>query len=226
MTLCLFLLSELTLTRRRLKEELDRSHGLKFSEKDHVDKLRASVDARMRSDLEGEIRPSIAPITQSPPRKKLPLRNNYLSPEAGGRKKRPRVSGADPVSSSPVRHDSNKGSVEVPKTVLDALPFIPPATTTKAKFDLLPILTYSGETAFEVGLNPPPQSNQPPEHMLPVFRLPTVTSTDFVNRIPRDDNDQEKTLRKKEEEEFEAMKDYLGLTTKEVLEMEHMLGEF
>jgi len=170
-------------------------------------------------------------LSPSPPRKKIPLRNNYVAPSPEGGRKRSRA------WESP---DRGRGGVPPPKTSTlrneeDALPsFMNAAKQAKAKFDLLPILASSGETVFEVGLNPPPghtkkgdksSTQRPPEHLLPVFRLPAVTSTDFINRIPRSDNDMEKELRRREEEEFEVMKQKLGLSTAEILEMEHLLGE-
>jgi hypothetical protein len=58
-------------------------------------------------------------------------------------------------------------------TSLNREPSLPRIRT---NLDVLPILTTAAETAFEVGLAPPiasPQS-QPQQHVLPIFRLPTV----------------------------------------------------
>ena len=160
--------------------------------------------------------------------------NNYVYPSPEGGRKRSRVwesPDRGPRHSISTTITTSKGEDVSRETM--TLPFMQTAKQTKAKFDLLPILTNSGETVFEVGLNPPlaqskkgsSDNQRPPEHLLPVFRLPTVTSTDFINRIPRDDNDREKELRRREEEEFEVMKQTLGLSTPEIIEMEHLLGK-
>ncbi|KAF1775659.1 WW domain [Phytophthora cactorum] len=52
----------------------------------------------------------------------------------------------------------------------------PVAPNTRTGFDMLPVLTTTGETPFEVGLEPQvvPGQRQQQQYLLPVFRLPSV----------------------------------------------------
>jgi hypothetical protein len=146
------------------------------------------------------------------------MRNNFLqSPE------RQRLQGGAREAGEGDGNNHSSSNNAAGSSVLPASPARP-----RAKFDLLPILTNTGESVFEVGLNVPasvpPDSG--PEHVLPVFRLPTVTSTaEYVNRIPREDTIEEKLFRRREEEEFSVMKRVLGLSTQEIVELEQLLGE-
>jgi hypothetical protein len=156
---------ELKRTRRRLRDELGRTLELHSVEKKEMAHYLGSTALLADLDDKDEAR-----LPKSPPlsARRPPLRNNFLSPGANRKRARP---------------------LESPTRQAQAGPPSPTATgvpqdKAKVKFDLLPILTSSGESAFEVGLSKVPP---PSKHLLPVFRLPTVTSTDFINRIPRDD---------------------------------------
>lgn len=186
----------------------------------------------------------------SPSRRKLPLRNNFLTssnaskagitmslsspsrhlPKRALAKSTPLPHGAKDRGSSPSRRkwaNLTAGSTSLSSTSSVSLST---GLTAKAKYDILPILTSTGESVFEVGLDKPVAlsaiSSSSQEHKLPVFRLPTVTSLEFVNRIPRDDTMYEKALRQREKEEFEYMKKQLGLSTQEIRELEQVLGKY
>ena len=212
------------------------------------------------------------PRLSSPSRRKLPLRNNFVSSNSGPKaatlsssasllspsrhlpkknlaKSTPLSYEGQDRSRSPLRGRSNEHSVSQggaaanvcrtgtsgyttslsSSSLSSPLPFSN-TMTAKSRYDILPILTSSGESVFEVGLEGTavqssisPSSSQ--EHRLPVFRLPTVTSLEFVNRIPRDDSVYEKAQKQREKAEFEHMKKHLGLSTQEIRELEQVLGK-
>lgn len=80
---------------------------------------------------------------------------------------------------------------------------------------------------MEVGLAPVPAgdrgSTAQAVHMLPVFRLPTVSKAPvggFLRRIPREETQKEKDCRAREEAEIEKMKEVLGLTDRQLAVLE------
>jgi hypothetical protein len=88
----------------------------------------------------------------------------------------------------------------------------------QAKVDLMPILTNTGESPFEVGLN---SSTPGVQHVLPVFRLPSIKAdATFVNTIPviSEPSPEELRVKQRQEQETLQLKARLGLTDAEMKE--------
>ena len=89
----------------------------------------------------------------------------------------------------------------------------------------LPIITRTGEGAFEVGASTNEQKKTPKVGVIPVFSLPTVSfDSAFVNRIPREVRPNEILARKKEQEELLLMQQHLGLSESDLRDLEEELG--
>ena len=108
--------------------------------------------------------------------------------------------------------------------------------TNRTRMDTLPILTTTGELPFEIGLEPTMSTGggggggggepgAPVPKAMPVFSLPAVgENVRFVRRIPRPDRPEEARARQAEAMELEHMKVTLGLTDRELMELEAELG--
>lgn len=97
--------------------------------------------------------------------------------------------------------------------------------------------TVLGEAALELGLSkfpvgrgwtaqPLTRKGTTAEHMLPVFRLPEVSkfpAGGFLRRLPREETRRERDCRLREAEELEKMKTALGLTDRELKNLEQEL---
>lgn len=208
-------LHRLTNHELRLLEELERTRAKLQAEWRH--KIAGIHQQQQRSDADGaSAAAAIASVEQLA--QQLGLPSPTKPSEARGDLKammRSKALARHPNqtynSKSVLTHKKSRSSYasnrsDDPATDSKSLPVL------RSSLDMLPILTNSGETPFEVGLDPTSPTKQ---HVLPIFRLPTVNVTATATAIAA-----KEVEAVEEDRERKQASEALGLSLEEIAMLE------